>query len=243
MQRVKAGLFSLTPTAPPDDDGSYLRWHLLDHLPEQFQLPGIQHALRYVADGELLAARLAGDGPLRETANLMHYLVGDPVEETQADFMALGPKLRDAGRFPHARPSLQVRLLELRSWTAAPRVLVSPEVLPWRPHRGVLLLVEEPASEDTTAWERWLDDEHHPRLLEQPGVAGAWRFAATSTWALHPRLEGAAQHATVVYLDDDVLATTAALRLLVEQRWEAGAVRPLFAGPLRSMIQWEAWPE
>jgi hypothetical protein len=45
-----------------------------------------------------------------------------------------------------------------------------------------------------------------------------------------------------VYLDDDVLATTKALSALVEERWRSGAVRPLFAGPLRSMIQWDAWP-
>ena len=42
MNRVKAAFFSFTPPAPPDDDGSYLRWHLLDHMPEQYRLPGIQ---------------------------------------------------------------------------------------------------------------------------------------------------------------------------------------------------------
>jgi hypothetical protein len=29
---------------------------------------------------------------------------------------------------------------------------------------------------------------------------------------------------------------------MVEERWATGAVRPQFAGPLRTMIQWEAWP-
>ena len=50
MIRVKAAFFSITPPAPPDDDGSYLRWHLLDHMVEQYQLPGIQYALRYIAE-------------------------------------------------------------------------------------------------------------------------------------------------------------------------------------------------
>lgn len=243
MNRVKAGLFSLTPPAPPDDDGTYLRWHLLDHMPEQFQLPGIQHALRYTADAELLAARLAGEGPLADAANLMHYLVGDPVEQTQAEFMELGPRLRELGRFPTARPSLQVRLLELLRWHAAPRVLVSNEVVPWRPHRGVVLLVEEPTVNHPADWLRRLDAEHHPRLLDVPGVAGVWMYGPTATWTLHPRLQGEAQYATVVYLDDDVLATTKELAPLLAERWESGDVRPLFAGPMRSMIQWEAWPE
>jgi hypothetical protein len=36
MNRIKAGVFSLTRPAPSgDDDGSYLRRHLLDHMPER----------------------------------------------------------------------------------------------------------------------------------------------------------------------------------------------------------------
>lgn len=242
MHRVKAGLFSLTPPAPTDDDGSYLRWHLLDHMPEQFQLPGIQHALRYVADADLIAARIAGEGALADTANLVHYLVGDPVEQTQADFMELGPRLRALGRFPEVRPSLQVRLLALQRWYAAAAAQVSAEVVPWRPHRGVVLVIEAPVGDDPHAWEQWLHDRHHPELLEVAGVAGVWLHGSSSTWTLHPRLQGEPQYATVVYLDDDVAATSTAIAPALEERWASGAVRPLFAGPLRSMIQWEAWP-
>ena len=45
MIRVKAAFFSITPPGPPDDDGSYLKWHLLDHMAEQYQLPGIQFVI------------------------------------------------------------------------------------------------------------------------------------------------------------------------------------------------------
>ncbi len=48
-------------------------------------------------------------------------------------------------------------------------------------------------------------------------------------------------YATVLYLDDDPLAITKALTPLIEQRWASGDVRPLFAGPLRTMVEWEAW--
>jgi hypothetical protein len=77
--RVKAGIFSLTAAAPPDTDDDYLRWHLLDHMPEQYQLPGIVHGLRWIADGDYAGHRLAAHGPLGEIANTVHYLVADPV--------------------------------------------------------------------------------------------------------------------------------------------------------------------
>jgi hypothetical protein len=60
---------------------------------------------------------------------------------------------------------------------------------------------------------------------------------------LTPSCLGDPQIVTVVYLDADPLATTAALQPLIEQRWASGEVRPVFAAPLRSMVQWEAWPE
>jgi hypothetical protein len=59
---------------------------------------------------------------------------------------------------------------------------------------------------------------------------------------LHRAVNGDPQHTTVIYLDDDPLAATKALAPLLEERWSSGAVRPVFAGPLRTMVDWEAWP-
>jgi hypothetical protein len=241
MIRVKAAFFSLTPPAPPDDDGSYLRWHLLDHMVEQYQLPGIQYALRYIADGEHLERRIVATGHLEHVGNVVNYLVGDPVQQTHDDFMELGSRLAEMDRFPEVRPSLQLRMPALLHWYASPRVLVSPEVVPFRPHRGVVLVVEEPVGADVDTWLRWLHTDHFPGLLATPGVAGAWMYGSSSTWRLHPATQGDPQYTTVVYLDDDPLATTRALESLLSERWQSGAVRPLFAGPLRTMIEWEAW--
>ncbi len=66
-------------------------------------------------------------------------------------------------------------------------------------------------------------------------------YGSTRSWNLPPAAQGDPQYITVMYLDDDPLATTKALAPLVEERWASGAVRPLFAGPLRTMTQWEAW--
>lgn len=41
---------------------------------------------------------------------------------------------------------------------------------------------------------------------------------------------------------NDPLTVTDALAPVIETRWRSDAVRPVFAGPLRSMIRWEAWP-
>jgi hypothetical protein len=241
MNRVSAGFFSITPPTPPDDDGSYLRWHLLDHMPEQFSIPGIVHALRWAADGDYPAHRLVAEGDLAEVGGIVNYLFAEPVQQTYDDFMALGAHLADVGRFPERRPSLRVRLLELLRDDAAPRVLVSPEVVPFRPHRGVLVIVEEPTG-DEAGWQQWLGAEHLPELLEVPGVAGAWTYRSSQRWTLMPTCVGDPQYVTVVFLDDDPLIVSKAATSLIEQRWATGAVRPTFAGPLRTMMQWDAWP-
>lgn len=241
--RVKAGFFSLTGPASPDDDGSYLRWHLLDHMPEQYQLPGIVYGLRWIADGDYPNHRLAADGPLSEIGNAVHYLVADPVEETFDEFVALGRALRENGRFPVARPSLQVAGLRLLQWHAAPHALISAEVVPFRPHRGILLIVEEPNDGRSNEWLQWLHAEHYPALLAIPGTVGAWTFGSSSGWSQLPQgWRRNHQYITVVYLDADPLATSTALAALVEDRWRSAAVRPVFAGPLRTMISWDAWP-
>lgn len=242
MIRVKAAFFNLTAPATPEDDASYLRWHLLDHMPEQYQLPGIVYATRWIADGDYPSHRITATEQFAQVGNAVNYLVGDPVQQTHDDFMELGPRLGEVGRFPQWRTPLQLRLLALLRWYAAPRALISPEVVPFRPHRGVVLIVEEPNGGDVAGWLQWLHAEHYPALLELPGVAGTWMYGSTNYWKLDRRCQSDPQYMTVVYLDEDPVTTTKLLTPTVEQRWASGAVRPLFAGPLRSMIQWDAWP-
>jgi hypothetical protein len=104
------------------------------------------------------------------------------------------------------------------------------------------VIVEEPAG-DNAPWLQWLHAEHYPALLEMGGVAGAWMYGSTGLWTLHPNVQHDPRYVTVVYLDQDPLATAKAITPRVEERWASGVVRPLFAGPLRSMIHWDAWPD
>jgi hypothetical protein len=242
MNRVRAGFFSLTPPAPPDDDGSYLRWHLLDHMPEQYSLPGVVLGSRWIADGEYTDHVIAASDLLEQVGGVVSYLFGDPVQQTYDDFMALGAHLAEVGRFPERRPSLQTRLLGLTETHAAPQALVSAEVVPFRPHRGIVLLVEEPTG-DLGEWRKWIAAQHLPAVLATAGVAGCWTFASSDDWTVLPSCEGEPQLVTVIYLDADPIATTSALRPLIEQRWSSGAVQPIYAAPLRTMVSWEAWPE
>jgi hypothetical protein len=173
MIRVKAAFFSLTP--PPEageDISGYLRWHALDHMPEQYQLPGLVYATRWLADQECLDNRVTGEGRLERIGSIMNYLIGEPVQQTHDDFMELGPRLAELGRYPEARPSLQLRLLALLRWYAAPQALVSPEVVPFRPHRGVVVVIEEPGNATPGGWLSGCRPSITPRcwkLREWPG--------------------------------------------------------------------------
>jgi hypothetical protein len=242
MIRARAAFFSFTPPAAADDDGSYLQWHLLDHQPEQYQLPGMLLSTRWIADGDYATARIAGSGSLEDVGGVVNYIVGEPVQETHDGFMELGGRLAELGRYPEVRPSLGLRMLALLRWYSSPRALISPEVVPFRPHRGVVVLVEEPADEDVAAWLQWLHAEHYPAVCDVRGVAGAWMYGSTNTWSLHPAAEGPPLYVSVVYLDEDPLRVTKELVPVLEERWATGAVRPLFAGPLRTMVRWDAWP-
>ncbi len=236
MNPVSAGLFSFTPEVA-DDDG-YLRWHLLDHMPEQYQLPGIRLGQRWVADEECRAHRLAGVGPWSDLAGVVNYLVGDPVETTLRDFVDLGRRLGEVGRMPVTRPSIGVAALALREWRAAPAAAVSSVVVPFRPHRGVLLLVEPPGEPCAVSW---AEDDLGP-LLDVPGVAGLWSYDPPTAWEPPARLRSGPFSISVVYLDDDPLTFATAAAPLLSARWRRHRIEPLFAGPLRSVVRYDAWP-
>ena len=91
------------------------------------------------------------------------------------------------------------------------------------------MVVEEPVGEDVSIWLRWLHTDHHPAVLDTPGVAGVWMYGSTSTWTLHRAVHDGPQHVTVIYLDDDPLTVTKALaplaRRAVALRCGATAVR------------------
>jgi hypothetical protein len=250
---LRAGFFSLTSGAVDGDDAGYLQWHLLDHLPEQYTLFGIRLGTRWRADDACVALRLAAEDGLDAARHAVCYLITDPVADTLTAFGRLGRQLAEAGRYPVAASPLLLGAFELVDARAASTAVVSAAAIPFRPHRGVYLLVERVADPSAIdAWWQWHREEHLPRLLGVEGVAGVYAFRASAALG-----EGADQGArlgvtapwdpghrqvAVVYLDDDIAATASRLAPLITTRWADGTVSPRLAGPFRSPVTYEAWP-
>src|SRR6266516_761444 len=102
--KVNAGFFSFTEVL----DGrhrEYDEWHLLDHMPENFMLEGLQWGQRWVATPELIERRLFSTSDLAKTQYVTLYLITEPVTQALEDFYALGRTLYSEGRFFEPRKS------------------------------------------------------------------------------------------------------------------------------------------
>jgi hypothetical protein len=244
VNRVKVGFFSLSDRGECDDDaddGAYLAWHQLDHMPEQYQLPGVVHGQRWVSNEACRAAPVAASGVFEHVHHVVLYLMGDPVEQTLDDFFDLGSRLAELGRFPRDLPRRFLGALRLLEARASPRVLVSAEVVPFRPNRGIFLIVEQPTDGSRLdTYLRWRHGEHLARLVTTPGVAGAWVFATAARYRRGRHTEGDYRF-TVCYLDGDPGETAGALGPLVAEAWRDAPVTPLLAAPFASLVPW-IWP-
>jgi hypothetical protein len=218
VNKVKVGFFSFTEITDPAAHREYNEWHQLDHMPEQFPMRATAYGQRWVSTPACKASRLV-DGELLAPAHYMTlYLFTDSVDETLQEFMDLGQQLRALGRFFDKRRACMSGPLQWLDAHAAPRVLIAPEALPYRPNRGVYVFVD--------AW------------LAVPGVAGCWSFATA------PRLRNSGWSAgnrriTVTYLDDDPIAVAEKLAPLLEARWQDAPVTPVHAGPYETVVPYQ----
>jgi len=208
-------------------DAEYLEWHGLDHLPEQYRIVGLRSGARWVSTTACRAARAASEPPYDSVDHVVAYLFANPVDPALDTFFALGKDLREAGRMPTLLPPVELGGYRVIDKAAAPRVLVGADVLPWRPTRGVYLLLEDGTCGSPAD------------LLEVAGVAGAWTFTGTDT--LHARLASTAGRClTVLYLDDDPPLVGGRLDAPLHERWTAAGATPLLAAPFVTVTPW-AW--
>jgi hypothetical protein len=219
MSKVKAGYFSFTEITDPNEHRSYNEWHQLDHMPEQYPLRGIVFGQRWVSTPACQAAREVDEAPLQPVHYITLYLMTEPVEETLQEFMALGQRLREVNRFHAHRRSHLSAAFEPVAIQAAARVLISAEAVPYRPNLGVYVIVEELA--EGRPFEVDLSE-----LVATPGVAGAWAFGS------------GARQITVCYLDADPLKVADELRPALAKRWGSSSLRPIFCGPLETIMPW-----
>jgi hypothetical protein len=239
VNRVKVGFFSLSHHAPDGDDRAYLDWHQTDHMPEQYQLPGMLLGQRWASTTACRAARAAEVGDWALVEHVVCYLMGNPLDETIDEFLRLGRHLAELGRFSQSLPSQYRGALRLLEGQAATRVLVSDEVVPYRPHQGVYLIVDEPSAD--TSQDAFLQQMHTevlPTLVSVPGVAGAWAFATTPS-IRRPMFSDGRYRMTLCYLDDDPATTGGRLAPVVGRMWESAPSRLVLAAPFESMMRWE----
>ncbi len=235
MNRVKVGFFSLTRHSPTGDDRPYLTWHRLDHMPEQYQLPGMLLGQRWASTPSCRAARAAEVGPWSSVEHVVCYLMGNPVDETVDEFLALGRHLADQGRYPHALPSQYRGGLRLLEAVAAPRILISAEVVPFRPHLGTYVIIDQP--EEGASQDSFLHRMHTdllPTLVGVPGVAGAWSYT-TTRYLRRPMFSEGRHRMIVCYLDDDPATVGERLSPVVAEAWADAPARPVLAAPFDSL--------
>jgi hypothetical protein len=239
MNKIKLGFFSLSHGAADGDDRAYLEWHQLDHMPEQYQLPGLLLGQRWASTPACAQARAAAVGDWAETAHVVCYLMGNPVDETLDEFFTLGRVLAEKGRMAPPLPRQYLAGLRLLEALAAPRTLVSSDVVPYRPHRGIYLIVEEPTGVATQ--DDYLQQLHTdvlPTLVSVDGVAGALAFGTTPA-IRRPSFTPGRYRITTCYLDDDPATVGQRLAPVLARIWEDAPARPLLAAPFESMMTWD----
>ncbi|HEX5266010.1 MAG TPA: hypothetical protein VFW24_04505 [Acidimicrobiales bacterium] len=223
--RTDVGLVfvSMSAREPDGRDEEYLVWHGLDHRPEQYRLDALRGSLRLVSTPACRAARAASDPRYDTVDHVMSYLFSDAAG--LEPFLALGQALGKGGRMPLRLPSIEAAVYELAGTAAAPRVLVGADVVPWRPARGVYLLIEQGAAPAGA-------------LTGVPGVAGTWWYAGAALPAPW-RTDTTGMQITYCYLDDDPVAVAGELRPVLEERWAGGEVVPLLAAPFHPVVPFE----
>jgi len=221
-------LFVSMATRHPDGaDAEYLRWHTLDHRPEQHRLSAVRASIRLVSTPACRAARAAGADRYDTIDHVMTYFFTDP--GGMEGFLALAKALIGGKRKLPLLPPVERGVYDVQRKSAAPRVKVGGDVLPWWPVKGVYLLLER-------------GDAPADPLLAVDGVAGVW---SAVTLDVDARLASAQVGQTITYcfLDDDPLATAERLGPVLTSRWGQGGVEPLLAAPFYVVVphEWDRY--
>lgn len=207
---------------PTGRDAEYLEWHSLDHRVEQYRIAGVRHSLRLVLTAECRAARAFCDARYEAVAHVMTYFFTEDAALEQ--FNALSVALSGARR-PFTLQSIENGYLRVAGMVAAPRAVVGADVIPWRPARGVYLLIEQgtlsPAS-----------------LAEIEGVAGVW-WHQGGVPPLPGFRDNSGLQVTYCFLDADPLQVAILLREALQKRWATRNVIPLLAAPFQIPVAFE----
>lgn len=212
---------SMAEKHPQGADAGYLRWHTLDHRPEQQRLTQIKTSLRLVSTPACRAARAASESRFDLVDHVMTYFFSEP--SGLEPFSDLSTALRSAGRSPYILPPVQRGLYAVSGKVAAPRVKVGADVLPWRPVRGVYVLLEK-ACADVNA------------LLKVDGVAGVW--SAVSVPNQFSNADAGLQ-LSYCFLDAEPVETAEKMQAVLHGRWNTLGIRALLAAPFFAVAPYD----
>ena len=122
---------SMARRHPEGRDAEYLRWHTLDHRPEQHRLAGVRASLRLVSTPACRAARASSDERFDAIDHVMTYFFTDQSGLTA--FNELSAALGGADRKLPLLPPVQRGVYAVQNKVAAPRIKIGADVLPWWP--------------------------------------------------------------------------------------------------------------
>lgn len=214
---------SMATRHPEGKDAEYLRWHTLDHRPEQHRLAAVRASLRLVSTPACRSARALSDGPLNAVDHVMTYFFADTAG--LHDFNELSTALGNAGRKLPLLPPVERGVYDVQRKAAAPGVKAGSDVLPWLPARGVYLLVERGSASANP-------------LLQIDGVTGVWSALSRQVDAKLASAQGD-QSITYCFLDDDPVATAERMRPALTDRWAHEGIEPVFAAPFFAVVPYE----
>lgn len=219
---VQTVFVSLSAREPDGRDAEYLHWHSLDHRPEQYRVAGLRHSMRLVSTPACRAARAAANDRYDRVDHVMTYYFTRDAAFDQ--FRALSVAL-SGDRRPFRLPSIDSGYFALIGKSAARGAVAGADVIPWRPARGVYLILESGA-------------EPAAALTDVPGVAGVWWHEGGQSPAADIPGNAGVQ-LTYCYLEEDPIATAQRLRPVLEHRWAKSGVQPLLAAPFQVLVPFE----
>ena len=255
MFKASHAFFSFTEVTDVSKHRDYNAWHQLDHRPENLALSGIPYGERWVSSPDCIKARLVSDPLIHNFHYMNMYWMQQPLSKTWHEFEELGSQTLALGshrrpEMPYAKRHLTGVFMAVKGY-ATPRVLISPEALPFRPTRGVFATMYDlhaPGSADAQDMLQWYDEVHIPDIASCKGVAGCWSFQSLPGYSNDIALNSnpAGRRINLYYLDQDPLEMLADMRARVPAWRAAGRLRDnsktkkdLHIGPLRTIIPWQ----
>jgi hypothetical protein len=213
---------SLSARETSGRDADYLMWHSLDHRPEQYRIAGLRHSMRLVSTPACRAARAFSDVRYAAVDHVMTYFFAAAAALGQ--FRALSDALNGERRL-FRLPSVDSNYFRVAGKLAARSAIAGADVIPWRPARGVYLLIEKGSATPRS-------------LVEVAGMAGIWWHQGGRSPT--PGFSDASGvQVTYCFLDQDPVEVAERLRQPLEQRWKDGAVVPLLAAPFHTLVPFE----